>query len=209
MSDWIAIIVSLSIGVLTLIASYRIAREYGDVAGTQAAIAHDEQKSKLALVFALKALWNHYLLIVNIAAVNRIRADEEYATTGFIKMPVDVFEHSLFSQESPLLVGGASPIKKPEFLPDGPVSNELVNDVQWLTEQPLASIMYYLIDAREINELIDLQRKTTGMSTVDYQLSNQTEPIRTICKRIVTNLEPLKEYLRVELRGIIPDADLD
>ena len=208
MENTIAVVGNIIIAAIGVLVAYLTARKYGDVAGTQAAIAHDEKKSKQARVFALKALWNPYLLIVNIATVNRTRADEEYATTGFIKMPVDVFEHSLFSQESPLLVGGASSIKKPDFLPDGPVSNALVNDVQWLTEQPLASIMYYLIDAREVNELIDLQRKTTGMSTVDYQLLNQTEPIRIICKRIVTNLEPLKKYLRIELRGIIPDVDL-
>ncbi len=100
-----AIAVSIIMGVLTLYVSNRksesIAKEYGDVAGNKAAIAHAEKKSAEARITVLKALRNEVSRIRKLVEINSQINDDG---VGMVRMPTAALETAFISEPSGLLV---------------------------------------------------------------------------------------------------------
>ena len=62
--------IGVALSVLTIIASFFVAKKYGDVAGVNAAIKYEEEKTGKARSAALKGLSNQVALIRQLAQAN-------------------------------------------------------------------------------------------------------------------------------------------
>ena len=97
----IAIVASIIMGVVTLVASKNIAKKYGDLAGSQAAIDYEERKAAEARTTTLRALRNEVARIRKLGEANsQIRNDG----LGMARMPTTAFETAFVSEPSGLSV---------------------------------------------------------------------------------------------------------
>jgi hypothetical protein len=123
-------IVAIIALLMSVVVSIVVSRKYGDVAGTKAAIAYEEQKTARARVVALQALVNEVGRARKIAAFN---VEMQPHQSG-VKMPTVAFETAFLSGES-ILLGG------------------------WLQasgSELLESVTTYLVVASSINSFIDV-----------------------------------------------------
>ena len=92
-------------GIVTLIVSNRvsknIAEEYGDLAGSQAAIDYEERKAGEARITALRALRNEVTRIRKLAEANSQIGNDGL---GMVRMPTASFETAFVSESSGLSV---------------------------------------------------------------------------------------------------------
>jgi hypothetical protein len=126
-SQWVMVLIA----VFTLVGSYFIARRFGDVAGTKAAIKHEEEKAAKALRLACRAL------AAEVERVRHLAAHNSKLLTGSgvappIKLPVSAFESAFFSQNAILDAAGAG-----------------------ADRQLLDAVLGYLTKAQAINSFID------------------------------------------------------
>jgi hypothetical protein len=102
----IAIVVSIVVSLVALRLSNResrkIAREYGDLAGTKAAIRYEEEKAAKARSVALHSLLNEIARIREFAIQNS-KLEPRGRHQNAIKMPVTALETAFLSKESVLL----------------------------------------------------------------------------------------------------------
>jgi len=97
--------VSVIMGIVTLIINNRvsksIAREYGDLAGNQAAIDYEERKVAEARITALGALRNEVTRIRKLVETNSQIGNDGL---GMVRMPTAAFETAFVSEPSGLSV---------------------------------------------------------------------------------------------------------
>jgi hypothetical protein len=83
--------------IVGLLASYYIARRFGDLAGTDAATKYEEEKEKRERVAALQALLNQVGLATKIAQENARQNYTGYAP--LVRIPTHAFEEAFVSNK--------------------------------------------------------------------------------------------------------------
>jgi hypothetical protein len=158
----------LSIGI-----SVYLAKRYGDRAGTDAAIAYEEQREERERVAALQALLNQVTLVRKIADLNSDRDDYVTHLADFVELPTKAFETAFVSEKPPLS-------SKPELL-------EAVND--------------YLSKAYVVNSSIDFLARieVTPISENSREPQRVFRDIRDNCRELATILDELQDRLREAL----------
>lgn len=117
------IAVSAIISVVAVVVSIFVARKYGDVAGTKAAIAHEEEKAQKARVTALRALQANVELAQKIVHHNA----GANTSTGIARMPVSAFETAFLSAEPLLDIGQRLFDTVSDYLSGAYLANSLVD----------------------------------------------------------------------------------
>ena len=161
----------------TLDKSEEIAKQYGDVAGTKAAIEYEEQKTAKARVVALHALWNEVARIRAVAIQNHA-LDPRGRHQNAIRMPVAAFETAFLSKESVLLEKWQ---KESEFFADA---------------------KQYLLEAYFVNAQIDFFLSASGALAnplASEMMVHMTSQIVDRSKEVVKILTRLEEHLEREL----------
>ncbi|MFB0537194.1 MAG: hypothetical protein ACETWR_19710 [Anaerolineae bacterium] len=126
--DTVNIITSIAGIVVGAIVSFFLAKYYGDVAGTKAAIEFEREKAAQAHIVALHALLNEIVRIRDLADHNSKLVRYSDALQSVVRLPVTAFETAFLSKESSLLA----------------------EDEPNLSE-PMASVTAYLTEAYSIN----------------------------------------------------------
>jgi hypothetical protein len=95
-------VIGIVISIIALVISVLIARYYGDVAGTNAAIKYEEEKSRNAFINTISSIKQKFESITYTAHYN----SQVEATHGglhvFVKMPIEVIENAFYSPGSVL-----------------------------------------------------------------------------------------------------------
>jgi hypothetical protein len=178
----VAIVVSVALSRRTLEKSEEIAQKYGDLAGTKAAIQHEEEKAAQARTIALLALSNEVERILEFARHNAELDPGSYPSA--IRMPVTALETAFLSGES-VLVG------------------------EWEDSELLDFVRSYLTGAYSINASIDFYLTFPGSlgtakAAGDHMVRLATE-IRDRSQELVKDLCRLEEHLaRVKRSGLSP-----
>ena len=167
--------------IVSIIASYLLARWFGDVAGTKAAIKYEEEKAEKARVVALHSLLNE---------VGRIRHLAHHNSKQFIgpevhsvvRLPVTALETVFLSGESVLL----------EKWQDN------------IASEVLASVTDYLTEAYSVNALIDLYLGLVrGLSSAEEHRRNEIiSQIASKSQGLIEVLDRLEKGLRGELQAM-------
>jgi hypothetical protein len=167
-----AIVVSVALSRRTLERSEEIAEKYGDLAGTKAAIQHEEQKAAQTRMVALRALSNEVARIQEFTRHNTELDPQSYPSA--IRMPVAALETAFLSGDS-VLVG------------------------EWDSSELLDSVKSYLTRAYSINALIDLYLTFPGSlgtdTTAGAHMVRLATEIRDESQELVEDLHQLEEQL--------------
>ena len=117
------VVLSTGGSIASIVYSLRTAKKYGDRAGTQAAIAHEEKQAAKARRAALKALIAHVKLAQSIAQANT----KANTGTGLPRMPTAAFE-TAFVSSAPRLDGSTELVQAvSEYLSQAYAVNSLVD----------------------------------------------------------------------------------
>jgi hypothetical protein len=211
-------LVDIAVGIVTAIVtltvssyiSYNIAKRYGDLAGSKAAIEFEKEKAEQARITTLKSLLNEVIRIRDLAYYNYSLKQDGKRIQSVVKMPIAAFETAFLSGESSL------PIKGTVGFDGSPVSSETPG--LHLISEPLASVTSYLTKAYAINALVDIYLGLVrGLSSEEE--SRRAEVISQIVDEshdLLTVLPRLEKYLERQLEGkdqyilsdMIEDSDL-
>jgi len=102
MSPIVLPIISIVISGIAIIASYVIARKYGDLAGTKAAIEHEKEKEALARKAALVVLRNEVSMLKRYAEYNTgVKVEKHLPIQRIYSMPTEPFEAAFLIKDSP------------------------------------------------------------------------------------------------------------
>jgi hypothetical protein len=94
--DLVSVIIDVVVASVSIGISVYLAKKYGDRAGTDAAIAYEEQREERERVAALQALLNQVALVRKIADLNSDRDDYVTHLADFAELPTQAFETALF-----------------------------------------------------------------------------------------------------------------
>jgi len=137
------ILVGLVTAIVTLIISsyisYIIAKKFGDVAGTDAAIEYEKTKAEQARITAIKALLNRVVIIRNLADYNSSLQKGTGRIQCVLRIPVAGLETAVF----------------PNNVPESTIVVTNKEDYECPPEL-LASVRTYLIQAYSVNGLVDM-----------------------------------------------------
>jgi hypothetical protein len=101
----VGVVVPLAMLAISSIIAFIVARKYGDVAGTRAAIAHEEERTAQARITALRALLHEVMRIRELANLNgQLQPYSGYQSP--VRMPVTALEIAFLSGESVLFDQG-------------------------------------------------------------------------------------------------------
>ena len=173
--EWISLGISLLIGVAAIVISWLIAKKYGDVAGTRAAIQYQEERDSQARRAALASLM---LEVGRVAALAEHNADTDALRLGrpVVRIPVHTFETAFLGADSPLLQDPHS---------------------RGSTSEMLAPIWDYLTEASAINSLVDVylalapgtsSEERNRINRVLIQISERSTNIATLMGQIASML---------------------
>lgn len=209
MNFWTDIAIPVGSVILATIVAIIVARKFGDLAGTNAAIDYEKEKDKRARRTALRALWNGYIRIRGMAHRN-IELRESSTIQDVVKMPVTTFEAAFLSRESPLLDEGESKLVEEIATPEIPGLGELpepsASRYRILVSQPPAAVTAYLTEAHSLNMLVDVYLTRTKSGTADaVARADLTKKIKEKSQKILEILEPLDDYFAREM-GIPPEG---
>jgi hypothetical protein len=168
--------------ILSLVSAYLLARWFGDVAGTNAAIKYEKEKAARARIIAIQSLLNEVRMARDLARKNfeLVVADRVYNTRGAVRMPVSAFETALVSKESALL-------------------GESSRDTSDLTEL-LDAVREYLTEAYSINALIDVRLAAiVSHGTGGEQRTDATRELKAKSDNLSDTLDRLERCLKREL----------
>jgi hypothetical protein len=194
------IVIGLAIAIFTLIVSsfvsFFLARRYGDLAGTKAAIEFEKEKAKQARITTLQSLLNEVLRVRDLAACNFTLEPNGKKIQGVVRMPVIAFETAFLSGETSLSV------KRIVDLEGKPASVETPG--LYTVAEPLASVTAYLKEAYSINALVDIYfGLVRGLSSEEE--SRRAEVINQIINKSRAlhdkTLNRLEKVLERELEG--------
>ena len=209
MNFWTNIVIPIGSVIVATIVAIFVARKFGDLAGTNAAIEYEKEKDKRARRTALRALWNGYIRIRDMAHHN-IELQQTSAIQGVVKMPVTTFEAAFLSRESPLLGESEGKLDEevpiPEMPGNGPLPEPLASRYRILASQPLAAVTAYLTAAHSLNMLVDVYMTRTKEGDSEHRARGDiTRKIKEKSQRILEILKPLDDYLAREM-GIPPEG---
>ncbi len=165
--------------VASVLISYFLARYFGDVAGTEAAIAFEKEKAKKARIAALRALLNEIEVIRGLAQQNSEINPTKGSQVVVLEMPVTAFETAFLSSESNLL-----------------------DDWDAELEQLLVSVKAYLVGAHAINTSRDYYLTSVGqpISGASDQWRNiAASEIKEKSCNLLKTLNQLEALLKQEL----------
>jgi hypothetical protein len=174
MMDVITLIVSSAI-------AFFLARHFGDVAGTKAAIEFEKEKAAKARVAALQSLLNEITIIRALATKNSELVHDSpkenvLLTQSVLRMPVTAFETAFLLSESSLL-----------------------DERSDLSSELLAPVKAYLTEAYSINALIDIHFGLVGGVYGGESIGWKQDVIRNIkrkCKGLKETLDRLENCLK-------------
>jgi hypothetical protein len=178
-------LVQVALSILTFLGSgslaYYLAKKYGDVAGTEAAIEFEKEKAAKARIVALQSLLNEVMRIRDLAHHNsKLTRHHGSSIQSVVRMPVAAFETAFLSGESSLFAEGKGD-----------------------TLEPFASVTAYLTEAYSINVLIDIYLGLVrGLSRAEN--SQRADVITEIVDKsqgLSEILDRLEKYLGCELEG--------
>lgn len=166
--------------------SYRIAKSYGDVAGTGAAIKYEEEKAARAHIVTLQALLHEVIRIRGLVNHNAKLKPDYTRVQGVVRLPVKSFETAFISGESNLLVEVPDTVETLGVYP---------------TQEPLKSVMIYLTEASYINSLVDVYLGIVqGLGSADKSFRKEIVGlIVDKSEELFEVLKRLEEHLRGEL----------
>lgn len=173
--------VNIAISVMSVIISYFLARHFGDVAGTKAAIAFEKEKASKARIAALRALLNEIEVIRGLAQQNSEINPTESSQTIVLKMPVTTFETAFLSSESNLLDDWGAGLQR-----------------------LLVSVKAYLARAHAINTLRDYYLASVGQlssSMSGLWRKDAANGVKEESCNLLKTLNQLEELLTQELKG--------
>ena len=191
--------VQVAIAILTLIVSsglaYYLAKKYGDVAGTKAAIEFEKEKAAKARIAALQSLLNEVIRIRDLAHHNSTLVHDSHSIQSVVRLPVTAFETAFLSSESSLLDEGNDDFDR-ESVGVGTPGLRSVSE-------PLASVTAYLTGASSINVLVDMYLGLVrGLSSTEKaRIVDAINQIIDKSQGLFEILDRLEKYLRCELGG--------
>ncbi len=154
--------------------SYLVAKRYGDLAGADAAIGYEEEKSRRARVAAFRALLNQVDLTEKLLQANAQGHSILEQSRGLVRLPVQAFETAFVSGEP--------------ILSDDRELLSAVND--------------YLTGAYIINSVISLHlsHETGPGSSETTRTGQQTvDQVRKACRALPQILTTLRVQLEADL----------
>jgi hypothetical protein len=159
--------------IVSLVASFLVARRFGGKAGTDAAIKHEERKEERERIAALQALLNQVKLIRKIAESNTSQDDYVTHSTSFVELPTQAFE-TAFVSERPAL------------------SNQ---------SELLGVVSDYLSKAYVVNSNIDFLARieATPISEMSQVPQRVFRLVRDDCQALSVTLDRLEGFLEVEI----------
>jgi hypothetical protein len=166
----LAEIIFLLVGV---VASFFVAKWFGDVAGTRAAIRYEEEKSRRARIGALRALLNQVELIKKLAQANAEGDSILKSCGGLTKLPVQAFETAFVSGE--------------------PIASD--------DRDLLDAVNGYLSEAYIINSVVDVYLSLAGgPGNIQASYASHTvEQVREACNTLPGVLNTLQMCLEASL----------
>ena len=161
--------------ITSLVASFLVARWFGDKAGTDAAIKYEEQKEERERIAALQALLNQAKLIRRIAESNASQDDYITHCTSFVELPTQAFE-TAFVSERPAL------------------SNQ---------SELLGVVSDYLSKAYVVNSNIDFLARieATPISEMSQEPQKVFRLVRDDCEALSVALDKLEDFLKAEIEA--------
>lgn len=192
----------VQVAIATLIVSsglaYYLAKKYGDVAGTKAAIEFEKEKAAKARIAALQSLLNEVIRIRDLAHHNSTLVHDSHSIQSVVRMPVTAFETAFLSGESSLLdlLDEGNSDSDEEFVSVGTPGLRSVS-------KPLASVTAYLTEAYSINALVDIYLGLVrGLSSTEK--ARRADAINQIIDKsqgLSEILDQLEKHLRHKLGG--------
>lgn len=174
----------IGLTVVTLVASYFLARWFGDKAGTEAAIKYEEEKDARAHIITLQRLLAESTRISTLLEENAERLKREGEVIKTIAyLPTAIFKTASLSKESTLYT---------EKFPD---ENEIASLL-------ISEILTYITRAELVNSYAETYRI---LLTVPYENRARAERAKIVaetarvCKEMRSEQERLEDYIRQEL----------
>jgi hypothetical protein len=196
-------LIDILIGVVTAIVtlavssfiSFLLAKKYGDLAGTKAAIDFEKEKAEQARITTIKSLLNEVDRIRTFTDHNSTLARDSQKVQGVVRMPVAVLETAFLSGDSSLSINSSVDF---DGTPVDPATPGI-----YLRAEPLASATDYLAEAYSINTLIDIYLGLVrGLSSQEQaQRGEAINGIIDKSKALYQPLARLEKYLNRELTG--------
>jgi hypothetical protein len=140
---------STGVSIAGFVRSRSDARKYGDLAGTNAAIAYEEEKAAKARITALDVLSNEVSRIRKLAQANRAQKQGVWTR---VRLPTVAFERVLFSEMPTLLAPETLDIAA-KYLAYAETVNSLIDDYLWLAPA-IGSSTYATEKRNDIEKLI-------------------------------------------------------
>lgn len=180
-------VMALIVSAMALILNVWVAKKFGDLAGTNAAIKYEEEKDAKAYIVTLQALLHEVIRIRGLVNANAKLNRDCVRIQAVVRLPVKSFETAFVSGESNLLVGELGDVETLGLYP---------------TSEPLKSVMKYLTEASYFNSLIDVYLGVDrGVGSADKSFRREfVNLIVDKSQELFEVLDQLEEHLRDELK---------